>query len=101
MELKDFTEAEKEILTLAVLKVGNYFTVKLILSFTKLSEEETERALNSLIAKGIASIKKPISGETSYKFTYGLRDGKFVDMKQEEDRYWDDYQDFLRGTVCP
>ena len=103
MELKDFTEAEKEILRLAVENVGYLFSMEVILEQSNLSKEETEKALNSLFSKGIAS-KKDENKEllnADLKFKYGLRRYDFVDMKEEEDKYWDDYQDFIRGTVCP
>jgi len=103
MELKDFTEAEKTILKLAVENVGCLFSMNVILKQSELSEEETEKTLNSLISKGIAS-KKTENNElmdADLKFKYGLRRYTFVDMEEELNKYWDDYQDYIRGTVCP
>ncbi|MCL2187102.1 MAG: hypothetical protein FWB86_14825 [Treponema sp.] len=107
MDLKDFSEAEKNILRLAVKYVGKDFTKTAILKETALSEEEAEKIMNSLISKGITSeIKeKTQSGEiTKYNIKYGLRDNNFVNMEDELDKYnkyWDDYQDYIRGSVCP
>ncbi|MCL2211749.1 MAG: hypothetical protein FWB95_07495 [Treponema sp.] len=103
MNLNDFTETEKEILELAVENVGYLFTLKVILKQSELSEEEAQKALNSLFSKGIVSKKEENKElmDTNLKFKYGLRENKFVDMEKVENQYWEDYQDFIRGTVCP
>jgi len=103
MVLKDFTETEKNVLALAVKKVGSVITVSKITENLGITKEEAEKIINSLITKGI-TVKRNENvslGEPTLDFNYGLRDGNFIDIEAETNKYWDDYQDFIRGTVCP
>jgi len=103
MVLKDFTEAEKKVLALAVEQIGSVFTVSKIIENLEITKEEAEKIINSLITKGITVKRKENAslGEPTLNINYGLRDGSFVDMEAETNQYWDDYQDYIRGTVCP
>ena len=109
MELKDFTEEEKMILkTLAV--EGSHFTLAIILRNIKLQKKEANKALNSLLSKGIVSVveKKTLFDKAVYKFNYGLCDGNLVKEKDKEKEYREktdeDYEYeamVLRSRVCP
>jgi len=103
VEIKDFTDAEKLILTLAVKSIGSPFTVTTIINNIKITKKEAERIINGLISKGIAAKneKNKSLGEPSYDFKYGLRDNNFIDMEAETNKYWEEYEMELRGRVCP
>jgi len=100
MDIGNFSNEEKEILTLMAKRETTGYSFKGINDDLKIGIKEVERIVNGLAAKGAAKIEKNEPPEKSYCIMeYGLSGGRFVDLKELEEQKWADLA--LRDRVCP
>jgi len=100
MNINDFSNEEKSILTLMAKHETTGYSFKGINDDLKIGIQEVERIVNGLVAKGMATIEKNEPLEKSYCIMeYGLSGGRFVELKELEEQKWEDMA--LRDRVCP
>jgi len=112
MELKDFTEDERKVLSQAI--YGNNFTTQ-IKYRTKLKKGKLEKTIKNLISKGAVSVleKKTLFNKGVYKFIFGIYRDDLVNIEEKEkeeekyrkkdnNSYDEEYEAMmLRSKICP